>query len=178
MIVNAKWLSLLTVIVALAACGRQTDPPAAGKAPEAAIRAADCLQLEQGWVRAPMPGHAMTAAYGRLANRCDHAVPLAWLHSDQATKVELHRTEIVDGVSRMRAEEQPQVPAGGVLELAPGGLHLMLHGVGDNVVDGAELTLSLGTAADDALDVTLSVRGAAAQGQTGSQAGHPNDASH
>ena len=178
MIVNAKRLPLLAMVMVLAACARQTDAPGDGTTQEATVGAAHCLQLEQGWVRALMPGHAMTAAYGRLSNRCAAPVALTWLHSGSAAKVELHRTEIVDGVSRMRAEAQPQVPAGGVLELAPGGLHLMLHGVGDNVVDGAELTLSLGTAAADALDVTLPVRGAAVQGQTGSQAGHSNDASH
>ena len=170
MIVNARALSRLACLLALVGCNQVSSSAAeAGPVASASVSAAACLQLEQGWVRAPLPGRAMTAAYGQLHNRCDRPVPLAHLHSGMAAKVELHRTEIVDGVSRMRAEVQPQVPAGGVLELAPGGLHLMLHGPAAEVVDGGQLTLSLGTTADDVLTVPLPVRRAAGAGQTAAQ---------
>ena len=176
MIVNARGLSLLAALLVLVGCGQM---PGRDVVEDKALARADaCLQLEQGWVRAPMPGRDMTAGYGRVRNRCEQSVSLDYLHSDAAAKVELHRTEIIDGVSRMRAEVAPQVPAGGVLELAPGGLHLMLHGVGDGVVDGAELSLSLGRSAEDALGVQLTVRGAAPQGAAGSQADHAHDGPH
>ena len=119
---------------------------------------AGCLQLEQGWVRAPVAGRSMTAAYGQLHNRCAQPVTLGHLHSTQAHRVELHRTEVVDGVSRMRRVENPQVAAGSTLQLAPGGLHLMLHGLHAGVVDGAGLDLALGDHADDALHVRLPVQ--------------------
>ena len=138
---------LLAVSAALPAAGSAREVPGA----------ASCLTLEQGWVRATVAGRAMTAAYGQLRNRCDRPVALDHLLSPQAHRVELHRTEVVDGMSRMRRVDNPQVPAGGSLSLAPGGLHLMLHGLQAGLVDGATLDLVLGARADDALQLRLPV---------------------
>lgn len=154
MIVSALRLSLFVGLSLLVGCHGQQGAGSDGTA----VRADACLQLEQGWVRAPMPGNTMTAAYGRLSNRCDRPVALMHLHSDLASRVELHRTEIVDGISRMRVETVPKVPAGGMLKLAPGGLHLMLHDVSEAMVDGTTLRLSLGSGPEDVLRVTLPVR--------------------
>lgn len=104
---------------------------------------AACLLLEQGWVRAPMTGRAMTAGYGQLHNRCAHAVSLVGLHSAQARHVELHRTEITDGISRMRPVPGLQLAAGQRVSLEPGGLHLMLHGLQPGVVPGSQLELEI-----------------------------------
>ena len=46
-----------------------------------------------------------------------------------ATRVELHRSTMEDGVHRMEAVESIVVPAGGTVTLAPGGLHVMLVGL-------------------------------------------------
>ena len=104
---------------------------------------AACLLLEQGWVRAPMAGRAMTAGYGQLHNRCAHAVSVVGLHSAQARHVELHRTEITDGISRMRPVPGLQLAAGQRVSLEPGGLHLMLHGLQPGVVPGSQLELEI-----------------------------------
>ena len=46
-----------------------------------------------------------------------------------ATKVELHRSTMEEGVHRMEKVESIVVPAGGKVALAPGGLHIMLIGL-------------------------------------------------
>ena len=46
--------------------------------------------------------------------------------SPQFEMVEIHRTEIVDGMARMIPQDRLPVPAGGSVTLEPGGLHLML----------------------------------------------------
>ena len=46
-----------------------------------------------------------------------------------ASKVELHRSTMEEGVHRMEAVESIVVPAGGAVALAPGGLHVMLVGL-------------------------------------------------
>lgn len=128
--------AIAAVALALAASGaahalRRAQAPAA------------CLLLEQGWVRAPMAGRAMTAGYGQLHNRCAHAVSVVGLHSAQARHVELHRTEIIDGISRMRPVPELQLAAGQHVSLEPGGLHLMLHGLQPGVVPGSQLELEI-----------------------------------
>ena len=126
--------AIVAVALALAASG---TAHALRPAPAA------CLLLEQGWVRAPMAGRAMTAGYGQLHNRCAHAVSLVGLHSAQARHVELHRTEITDGISRMRPVPGLQLAAGQRVSLEPGGLHLMLHGLQPGVVPGSQLELEI-----------------------------------
>ena len=46
-----------------------------------------------------------------------------------ATKVEFHRSTMEDGIHRMEKVESIAVPAGDAVELAPGGLHVMLVGL-------------------------------------------------
>ena len=46
-----------------------------------------------------------------------------------AEKVELHRSAMEDGIHRMEKVESIAVPAGGAVELAPGGYHVMLVGL-------------------------------------------------
>ena len=59
----------------------------------------------------------------------------AW-SSPQFRDVSLHRTVMVDGVSRMRSAGEQTVPAGAVLRLEPGGLHLMLMGPSAALTEG------------------------------------------
>lgn len=102
-----------------------------------------CLVLESAWVRAPVAGRSMSAGYGQLHNLCDKPVTIAALDSAQARKVELHRTEIVDGISRMRPATGLEIQPGEHVLLEPGGLHLMLHGLDASVVEGSQLQLQL-----------------------------------
>ena len=103
-----------------------------------------CLTLEQGWVRAPVAGRDMTAAYGQLHNRCSRSASVSSMESPQAAAVELHRSEVVDGVSRMRPAPDVVIEPGTHVVLEPGGLHLMLHGLVPGVQAGSELELRLG----------------------------------
>ena len=137
-------------------------PPAA--AAEAAPAAAGVLAATGGWVRATPPGMPMLAGYVTLANGGDAPVTLVGASSPAVEAVELHRTEIVDGVSRMRAAGELVIAPGESLVLAPGGLHMMLMrpvapiSAGDTV----EVTLDLGAAGTQVL--VLPVQAAAPGG--------------
>jgi copper(I)-binding protein len=137
-------------------------PPAA--AAEAAPAAAGVLAATGGWVRATPPGMPMLAGYVTLANGGDAPVTLVGASSPAVEAVELHRTEIVDGVSRMRAAGELVIAPGETLALAPGGLHMMLMrpvapiSAGDTV----EVTLDLGAAGTQVL--VLPVQAAAPGG--------------
>lgn len=138
------------------------DAPAAAAASSPA--AAGVLAASGGWVRATPPGMPMLAGYVTLANASDAPVTLVGASSPAFEAVELHRTEIVDGVSRMRAAGEQVIAPGGTLALAPGGLHMMLMrpvapiGAGDTV----EVTLDLGAAGTQVL--VLPVQAAAPGG--------------
>ena len=82
--------------------------------------------IEKPWVRAAPPGAASLAGYLVLRNPCRTAVEVTGVESRDFGMPMIHRTEVVDGVSRMRPAGKLVVPPGGELRFEPGGLHLML----------------------------------------------------
>ena len=72
-------------------------------------------------------------------------------------RIELHTHEHADGVMRMRRVERVPVPAGETVTFEPGGLHLMLFGVGAEVKSGATaaLTLTFETAGEVTVDAEV-----------------------
>jgi copper(I)-binding protein len=60
------------------------------------------LDFDKAWVRALPPGMGMTAGFGTLINSGAEPIEITAFSSPQFAEVSLHRTEIVDGVSRMR----------------------------------------------------------------------------
>ena len=91
------------------------------------VAAAECTPvIEKPWVRAAPPGASTLAGYLVLRNPCEAAVEVSGVESRDFGMPMIHRTEVVDGVSRMRPAGKLVVPPGGELRFEPGGLHLML----------------------------------------------------
>ncbi|MBI4842799.1 MAG: copper chaperone PCu(A)C [Nitrospirae bacterium] len=119
-----------------------------------ALSAASSLEITGAWVREAPPGMKMLAAYMVLKNSSDKDITLKEVASPQFDSVEMHRTEIEDGRSRMVKQDSILVKAGSSFLLSPGGYHLMLMGPkaelkeGDSVEfrlsfsDGGELSLA------------------------------------
>lgn len=84
------------------------------------------LRAEGAWVRAAPPGMPMLAGYVRLTNAGDRPLRLVAVFGERFAAVELHRSETVDGVSRMRPVPELEIAPGETVTLEPGGLHLML----------------------------------------------------
>ncbi|MDP4789983.1 MAG: copper chaperone PCu(A)C, partial [Haliea sp.] len=81
--------------------------------------------LEGAWVRALPPTQTRTAAYLTVRNTGAEVLAITGGTASGAGRVELHETLEVDGMMRMQQQSVVEVPAGGSVELAPGGLHLM-----------------------------------------------------
>lgn len=114
----------------------------------AALREAwrPAVAIELWTPRRPGP---VGVAYGRIVNRGDRAIAVtrvAPIGQASPGRVELHASELVDGIARMRRLDALSVAPGETATLAPGGIHLMLF-------DGA--------AAAPALIVTTDVGGTA-----------------
>lgn len=84
------------------------------------------LSFDKAWIRPLPPGMKMTAGFGQLRNMGPETLELTAFASPEFGEVSLHRTEIVDGVSRMREVPSLSIAPGETVELAPGGYHLML----------------------------------------------------
>jgi len=86
-----------------------------------------CLPvIEQAWVRAAPPGAGTLAGYLVLRNPCAGTLVVTDVESLDFGMPMIHRTEEVDGVSRMREAGKLSLAPGESLRFEPGGLHLML----------------------------------------------------
>lgn len=121
------------------------------------------LVIDRPWSRAA--GANATGA-GFLSIRNTSATPdrLLSASSPVARRVELHTMSMDGAVMRMRPVEDIPVPAGGAVQLAPGGLHLMLIGLTQPLVQGgrAPLTLRFERAGEVQVELTVEAAGARA----------------
>jgi hypothetical protein len=85
------------------------------------------IVVRDAWVREAPPGAAVLAAYFTLENPGPKADKLVAVRCPDFDKIEIHATEIRNGVARMIALDALPVPPQAVVKLAPGGYHLMLH---------------------------------------------------
>lgn len=84
------------------------------------------IQVLDAWIQEGPPSLDVLSAYMELENDSAQARTLVAVQSPIAERVEIHGTRIVEGVARMRQLERVSLPAGSRLNLAPGGMHLML----------------------------------------------------
>ena len=88
--------------------------------------ACDGLQIENGWVRAAPPGATMMAGYATVKNSGAKARTLRDVSSKDFDAIEVHKTVVEGGVSKMVYLETVDIPAAGSARFEPGGMHLML----------------------------------------------------
>lgn len=105
----------------------------------------------------------MSAAYLTLSNAGEQMLRLqrVELPGLPQASAEIHETVLEEGVTRMRALPAVEIPARGSLQMAPGGLHLMLHSV--RLRAGEALQLRLHFAGGQTLDIELPVQAAGGQ---------------
>lgn len=141
---------------------------------------ADCtlISLFDGWARATPEGAPTGAAYGLLVNLGSEEDTLIGVTTDAAETVELHEMIMGDGdVMMMNQVEGGFVLAPNTyLELAPGGLHLMLIGLTAPLEAGGtmDLTLQFEKAGDVLL--TIPVREMTVMGGGGMMGGKTDQA--
>ena len=119
---------------------------------------AESLNISNAWVRQGPPTAQVLAAYMTLENPGTQAVAIIGAGSPQFETVEIHRTEIVDGMARMIPQERLNIPAGGRVALEPGGLHLMLINAKQPLAADATVRIELRIEGGDSLTVDAPVR--------------------
>lgn len=103
------------------------------------------LAIANGWAKAADSG--MSAAFGMLKNPTSKPVRVVGATSPYAKAVQLH--EVVDKGGSMVMQQKAggfAIPAGGMLELKPGGNHLMLMGLTKPITAGTMVPITLITA--------------------------------
>ncbi|MDQ5767022.1 copper chaperone PCu(A)C [Thiothrix subterranea] len=123
------------------ACQADADKSAA--AVPATNTAADSVTVEAPFVRAIPPGQPNSASFMTLVNTSDSDHSVKSAASPVAATVELHTHTNNNGVMEMRQVPQIDVPAKGRTELKPGGLHVMLIGLQQELKVGETAAITL-----------------------------------
>ena len=101
------------------------------------------ISVSDAYARAVPPGQPNSAVFMNLTNGSDHPRALVAAASPAADAVELHTHIEEGGMMRMRRVERIEIPAGGTVSLKPGGLHVMLIGLKENLQPDGQVDLTL-----------------------------------
>ncbi len=118
----------------------------------------DSFVFSGSYVRASMPGQTVGAAYIHIHNRGATDDYLIAAHSPVAASVDLHSSHMQQGMAHMQRESRLPVPAGGQLDMKPGGIHLMLQGLKHPLKEGEQIPVQLVFEKAGTLALTLPVR--------------------
>lgn len=84
------------------------------------------LSISDAWIRSLPPSIPMRAGYLKIHNPDPVSQTIVELKSDAFARVEIHKTIEQDGTVRMERVPRLTITANSIVELTPGGLHLML----------------------------------------------------
>jgi copper(I)-binding protein len=115
------------------------------------------LVVRDAWIRLPVAG--TSAGYLVIENGTGAAEVLESA-SIAGASVTLHRTVTdASGMTGMQMVDAIHIPAGGTVELAPGGFHLMIEGLPASLAVGDHVALALVFAGAGGVTVQAEVRG-------------------
>lgn len=116
------------------------------------------------------------AVYVEIHNMTEEADRLVAVKGDAAKMLQLHTTIKKDGVAKMRQiKDGIAVPAGGTVTLKQGGMHIMLLGIQELLVEGTSFPLTLVFEKAGDLEVSVAVE-ARSGGHSGDD--HSNHGDH
>ncbi len=124
----------------LSACNTDSETETPTDAP---VDTSVPLAASDAWIREAPPGATATAGYVQLRNNTATPIQCDGASGADFGAIELHRSVIEDGASRMLRNQVLEVPAQGSAELAPGGYHLMLFRPQRPLAAGDHSTLTL-----------------------------------
>lgn len=99
------------------------------------------VKVADPWVRATVPQQKATGAFMNLT--ADKGARLVEAKSPVAGIVEIHEMAMENNVMKMRAIPGLDLPAGKPVELKPGGYHVMLMDLKEQMKDGQSVPITL-----------------------------------
>ncbi len=131
---------------------------ASAASPAPSTPQSDAFSSVDVWVKAADSG--MTAGFGQLRNDGDTDLTVVSATDEATSAMELHETVPNESGQMVMREVEGGfvIPAGGSIELAPGGNHLMFMDVTSPLRAGEETTITLTFADDSTAEITAPVK--------------------
>lgn len=159
-LVTVALVSLLT----LGACSKAPESADNPLPPPAPAAVAASVEVSAPWAAVTPGGAKVGAGYFTITNP-GAADKLLGAASPRAKKVELHQMKMDGAMMSMRpVEGGVDVPAGGSVQFAPGGYHLMFIDIDAPFADGQSIPVTLTFEKAGAVDVALAVSASAPAG--------------
>ena len=126
------------------------------------------IKIENAYTRATVPGQQVAGGFMKIENK-GATDQLLSASSPAAGEVQLHEMAMDGNVMKMRQVKDIAVPAGGAVELKPGGLHLMFMNIKTPLAAGETVPVKLKFAKAGEVEVKMPVN---AMGQHGGAMKH------
>lgn len=114
------------------------------------------IKIENAYTRATVPGQQVAGGFMKIENK-GAADQLVSASSSAAGEVQLHEMSMEGNVMKMRQVKDIAVPASGVVELKPGGLHLMFMNIKAPLTAGQTVPVKLKFAKAGEVEVKVPV---------------------
>ena len=121
------------------------------------------VQIENAYTRATVPGQQVAGGFMKIENKGGVDL-LVSASSPVAGEVQLHEMAMDGNVMKMRQVKDIPVPAGGAVELKPGGLHLMFMNIKAPLTAGETVPVKLKFAKAGEVEVKMPVNAMGAHG--------------
>ena len=116
------------------------------------------VTVKDPWVRATVPAQKATGAFMQITSAQD--ARLVEARSPVAGVVEVHEMVMEKEVMKMRAIKGLDLPAGKTVELKPGGYHVMLMDLKEQMKEGTTVPVTLVVESKDRKRSTVEVKAA------------------
>ena len=102
------------------------------------------LKITDGWIKAMLPGQPVGGGYLTIENTGAEGDRLVAVQSPASPEIQIHEMKMEGDVMKMRQlKDGLEIPAGGKIELKPGGYHLMFTEVKEPFKEGAAVKVML-----------------------------------
>jgi copper(I)-binding protein len=151
-------VTLLILLLTVTSCSQEESGQEAADTETEIVLPENGFELSDAWAR-PARENGVTAIYLNVLNGTDQPDTLLTLSSTASGLVELHETyDRGDGMMGMREAEDPTFPANDVVQMVPGGKHIMLMQLNRELKEGDTVDLTLEFARAGEITVTAPVR--------------------
>ena len=117
------------------------------------------LVIEQPWARASIGTNRPAAAYLTIRNEGTEDDALLAVSTPMSGMAEVHTMSMKDGVMSMGPAGPVEIPAGGKVLLAPGGLHIMMMKLKKALIKGKSVEITLSFKRSGKITVTAPIYG-------------------
>lgn len=151
-------VTLLILLFTVTSCSQEQSGQETADIETEIVLPENGFELSDPWAR-PARENGVTAIYLNVLNGTDQPDTLLTLSSTASGLVELHETyDRGDGMMGMREAEDPTFPANDVVQMVPGGKHIMLMQLNRELKEGDTVDLTLEFAGAGEITVTAPVR--------------------